>query len=330
MTMSPAEVLEAAMEGRLDLDSGAIRDDAATTDTEGDPAAQATETTPTDPAKTTEATDDDKQEREGAPIASKSGTYTIPYQKLADARTDRDSWKAKAEALEAQVQTLSAKQQANLAQAQQDAQARADAGQAPTKADNMVAVAEGAIADGADASLFGDFSEDALAKGIQKLVDQQVDAKVEAKVSKALEPLQAKQQQEEGQSHYDAILKAHPDAAEVAESAEFAAWRDALPSFMRAGVESALDKGTATQVIEVFATFKAASGGKGAPQQSQTKKQPEAETRRVPVSLSEMAGAAPTDEVQQVLRLATSNPGALLDAMADMTEEKRNRLLDLV
>lgn len=329
MTMSPAEVLEAAMEGRLDLDSGAIQADGASTTAAQDqptdpaPSTEATTATP-ETEKTTTADPASEQEPEGAPISSKSGTYTIPFQKLADARSERDTWKAKAEALEAQVQTLSTQQQANLAQAQQDAQARAAAGQAPTKADNMVAAAEEAMAAGADASLFGDFSEEALAKGIQKLVDQQV----EAKVAKALEPLQAKQQKDASESHYDAIYKAHPDASEVAESAEFEAWRNALPSFMRAGVDDALARGTTEQVIEVFTTFKTAAGAKPTPPQTQAK-QPEVE-RRVPMSLSEMAGAAPVDEAQQTLQLAENNPGGLLDWMSGKTREQIDALMDRV
>lgn len=329
MTMSPAEVLEAAMDGRLDLDSGAIRDDDATKAPDQGPTLPTVIPETTNDAATADtgaasaAGAEGELERDGAPIASKSGAYTIPFQKLADARTERDTWKAKAEALEAQVQTLSTQAQANLAQAQGDALARAASGEAPTKADNVVAAVETAIAAGADASLFGDFSEEALAKGIQKLVDQQVDARV----SKALEPMQAKQQQEAGQSHYDAIYKAHPDASEVAESAEFAAWRDALPSFMRAGVNDALKSGTTDQVIEVFTTFKA-SASKAAPQQTQAK-QPEVE-RRVPTSLSEMAGAAPVDETQQVLQQAETNPGALLDRMSSMSRSQIDALMDRV
>jgi hypothetical protein len=39
----------------------------------------------------TAATASAQEEHEGAPIASKSGGYTIPYEKLTEARTARDS-----------------------------------------------------------------------------------------------------------------------------------------------------------------------------------------------------------------------------------------------
>ena len=124
--MTPAEMLDAAMDGTLDVDGGAEHvDKPSDEENQGQQAEQAEQATageglPSDGAEV--------QEPEGAPIASKSGAYTIPYQKLVDARTDRDAWKQRAEQLEAQVQSLSTQQQANLASAQQDAQNRADAG----------------------------------------------------------------------------------------------------------------------------------------------------------------------------------------------------------
>lgn len=118
--MTPAEMLDAAMDGTLDVDGGAEHvDKPSDEENQGQQAEQAEQATageglPSDGAEV--------QEPEGAPIASKSGAYTIPYQKLVDARTDRDAWKQRAEQLEAQVQSLSTQQQANLASAQQDAQ----------------------------------------------------------------------------------------------------------------------------------------------------------------------------------------------------------------
>ena len=157
-TMTSEQLLEAALDGKLDMDSGAIGEG----DTTGDEGQN--KLTQQQPANTATVADD---EPVGAPIASKSGGYTIAYEKLSEARTQRDQFKAEAEALRAQLESLSAAQQANLAQAQQDATNRAQAGNAPTEADQNLQLAQGAIGQGVDVSIFGDFSEEALAAGIE-------------------------------------------------------------------------------------------------------------------------------------------------------------------
>ena len=126
-------------------------------------------------------------------------------------------------------------------------------------------------------------------------------------------------------AHYDAIYAAHKDADEIVESAEFAAWRDALPAFAKAGVEHALTKGAAKDVIEVFDAFRATKPPQ--PNTSTARSAPEAPVRRVPNSLSDVPGAAPMDETQQTLA-AAGNTAALLDRMAAMTQEQRDALLD--
>ncbi len=150
-----------------------------------------------------------------AVVLAKDGKHTIPYAKLEEARKGAQQWQAAAEAAQQQ-----------LADLQAQAQARADAGQAPTKTDNMAATAAAAIEAGADADLFGDFSEEALKAGIEKLVAQQVATQVQAHVAKAVEPLQAKHQQDAASSHFDAIYKAHPNADSIVQSSEFQAWVD--------------------------------------------------------------------------------------------------------
>ena len=180
-------------------------------------------------------------------VLARDGIHTIDYQVLADARNGEKHWKEQAEAAQRQLAELTAQ-----------AQAREAAGAAPTKTDNMVATAEAAIQAGADASLFGDFSEEALAKGIEKLVSQQV----EARVSAALEPLATKQAKDAATAHYDAIYTKHPDADSIAQSTEFAAWVNAQPSAVRNaywGLFDAQTGGTASEIVEVFDAFKAAS-----------------------------------------------------------------------
>ena len=187
----------------------------------------------------------DAGEHANAVVMARDGVHTIPYEKLEEARKGEQHWKAQAEAAQQQ-----------LAELQAQAQARADAGTAPTKTDNMVATAEAAIEAGADVGIFGDFSEEALAKGIATLVEQQVQARVNA----ALEPLATKQAKDAATAHYDAIYSKHPDADSIAQSTEFAAWVNAQPSAVRNAYWSLFDAktgGTAEEIVEVFDAFKA-------------------------------------------------------------------------
>lgn len=195
-----------------------------------------------DAGTTTEAGDPSN-----AVVLARDGKHTIPYETLVKHREGEQHWKAQAEAAQQQ-----------LAELQAQAQARADAGTAPTKTDNMLATAEAAIESGADVGIFGDFSEEALAKGIATLVEQQV----QARVSAALEPLATKQAKDAAAAHYDAIYSKHPDADSIAQSTEFAAWVNAQPSAVRNaywGLFDAQTGGTAEEIVEVFDAFKAAS-----------------------------------------------------------------------
>ena len=249
--LSPEQAAAALAAGEGDtsaeLDNGGtpdattVTDDAAATD--GDNKAKPDAAATGDGASaTTEA-----GEPANAVVLARDGVHTIPYEKLEEARKGEQHWKAQAEAAQQQ-----------LAELQAQAQARADAGTAPTKTDNMVATAEAAIEAGADVGIFGDFSEEALAKGIATLVEQQVQARVNA----ALEPLATKQAKDAAAAHYDAIYSKHPDADSIAQSTEFAAWVNAQPSAVRNaywGLFDAQTGGTAEEIVEVFDAFKAAS-----------------------------------------------------------------------
>lgn len=320
MSMTAAELLEAALDGTL-------QDDDATTEqpnasTEGVPAAAAPEGQDKQNDASTET------EVEGAPILSKSGAYTIPYEKLAEAREARKAAQDRIAQLEQQVAELTGAQQRNLAAVQADAQDRANAGQAQTATDANLAVATKAMTEGVDLAIFGDFSEEDLAKGVAELnrrAMETVRAELHETIRRELAPLRAQEAKTATDSHYDAIYAAHKDADEIVESAEFAAWRDALPAFAKAGVEHALTKGAAQEVIEVFDAFRATKPPQPNPSTARTA--PEAPVRRVPNSLSDVPGAAPMDETQQTLA-AAGNTSALLDRMAAMSQEQRDALLD--
>ena len=249
--LSPEQAAAALAAGEGDtsaeLDNGGtpdattVTDDAAATDGDNKAKPDAA-ATGEDAGTTTEAGDP-----ANAVVLARDGKHTIPYETLVKHREGEQHWKAQAEAAQQQ-----------LAELQAQAQARADAGTAPTKTDNMVATAEAAIEAGADVGIFGDFSEEALAKGIATLVEQQV----QARVSAALEPLATKQAKDAAAAHYDAIYSKHPDADSIAQSTEFAAWVNAQPSAVRNAYWGLFDPhtgGTAEEIVEVFDAFKGAN-----------------------------------------------------------------------
>ena len=319
--MTPAEMLDAAMDGTLELDGSQQA------------APVAPEPTTQPQAANAGATEQDDAP-DGAPIASKSGAYTIPFEKLQQARDKAHALAGENEALKAQLAELSARQQANLQDQQAAAQAREASGQEATVADRNLEAAQGAIEQGVDVSIFGDFSEEALAKGIQALSAQmavQIRQELRSELARDLEPIRQQREQGEVQQHYGAIYERHPDADELAQSEQFARWVQALPSVMRDGVVYAMQEGTTAQVIEVFDAFKGQRGhASSAPDKQATGSalQPQVQ-RRVPNSLSEIAGTPHRDVVQQTLETA-GNPAALLEAMDSMTPAQIERLMNAV
>lgn len=265
-----------------------------------------------------------------AVVLAKDGVHTIPYEKLAEAREGEKHWKAQAEAAAAELAAL-------RAQAEQ----RAEAGEAPTQTDKALAIAQEAIAQGVDPSFFGDFSEEALAKGVDKVVElrlkereqaieKRVQERVEAALAQALGPIQQKQQIDAVQSHMSAIYAAHPDADSIAESKELADWIEAQPSFARAGYQAVLQQGTTAEVIEFFDTFKQATGKaaqQNTPEQSDVSAAAKAALAKakaqVPTSLSEIpAGSkAHHDEAEALMEMSDSN--ALNSFMGKSPEQIR-------
>ena len=345
--LTPAELLEKALNGEsLDGDDAGA---GATTEgnTTGDGAGTAVDSAEAGGAGT--GADDKQQEQKtgdepaGAPIASKSGAYTIPYEKLAEARDRAKTLEGENETLRAQLAELTAKQQANLASAESSAQARADAGAAQTQADQNLNTAKAAMEQGVDPSLFGDFSEEGIAKGIATLavsmreelraeLREELRAELREETARELKPLKEREAKEAADGHYGAIYAKHPDANEIAQSAEFAAWHKALPSYARAAVNAVLDPktgGTAEEVIEVFDTFKAQTSKASAPAAQDKGKAPEVQ-RRVPNSLSEMAGEQHQDIAQQVMASAGTDNAALLERMQDMTPEQIERVMNAI
>ena len=345
--LTPAELLEKALNGESldgdDAGAGATTEGNTTGDGAGtavDAAAAGGESTVADDKQQEQKAGD---EPAGAPIASKSGAYTIPYEKLAEARDRAKTLEGENETLRAQLAELTAKQQANLASAESSAQARADAGAAQTQADQNLNTAKAAMEQGVDASLFGDFSEEGIAKGIATLavsmreelraeLREELRAELREEAARELKPLKEREAKEAADGHYGAIYAKHPDANEIVQSAEFDSWIKSLPSFQRNAVAAVFDTeqgGTAEQVIEVFDTFKAQTGKASAPGAQDKGKAPEVQ-RRVPNSLSEMAGEQHQDIAQQVMASAGTDNAALLERMQDMTPEQIERVMNAI
>ena len=279
---------------------------------------------PTDGSPQPAAQPEPKLTAENAVIQAKDGKHTISYDKLVQAREAARAAQTEAQTLAAQLQAA----QQQLADLQAQAQARADAGQAPTATDNQVAAAQAAIDAGADPALFGDFSEEALAKGITKLVEQQVAARMAA-IDAKLKPIEQQAATDATTAHFNAIYSAHPDADSIVESQEFAVWKGAQPAVVRAALDQALEKGSSTDVIEVFSAFKAATqqqsppaAGKGAMTPAEAAKAAIAKAAMpVPASLSDIPGGrvAGTNVFEA---MDTMNSHELLAATSNMTDEQ--------
>ena len=305
-------------------------DPGANTGTTAAPAAS----TPAAAPEATPAAAESELTADNAVILAKDGKHTIRFEKLAEAREGERHWKAQAEAAQTQ-----------LAELQAQAQARADTGQTPTQTDAQVAAAQAAIDKGVDPGIFGDFSEEDLAKGIQTLVEAKVAAQVDAIVAQKLAPIQQKHATDATESHYAAIYEAHPDADSLAESQELGDWINTHPSFVRDGYNAVLQKGTTHQVIELFSAFKQATGstqdtGATAATGQTTPVDPEAvkaaakaaianAPTRVPASLTDLPGGRPAGLTRDE-QMADMNGRELLDAMGDgnMTPEQIDRFLN--
>lgn len=248
---------------------------------------------------------EDQQNASNSVVLAKDGKHTIDFSVLADTRE-------KAQQFQDQAQQFQAKYEAaeqELAALKAAAQARADNGEAPTAADTMVAAAQAAMDAGVDITLFGDFSEEAMAAGIDKHVNNRVAATVEAKVAaavkaavdEALAPLRAKEQAETADAHVSAVLAAHPDAGSIAQSVELDNWIKTQPSYLQPAMRQVQEGGTTEQVIELISNFKAATGATqtAAPGHKQAAQAAQEAISRVtapvPASLSDIPGGRPGD-----------------------------------
>lgn len=237
-------------------------------------------------------------------VLAKDGVHTIPFETLEQAREGEKHWRTLAEQAQQQLEAL------------KNAPAT---GAAPTPA-VPAPQAEAIKAD------FGDFSEEAIAKGVEKLVDARVAAVVDARVNAALAPVQQKQALTEAEEHLASIHAKHPDMESVIPSNEFAAWFHAQPKFAQPGIQAVLKEGTADEVNELLDTYKAATG-KNTPDPVPQVPDPVAAARvkaaaviakaqtAAPSSLSEIpaAGAVHHDQGEAMLEMSDASLMTMFD-----------------
>ncbi|OAL80688.1 MULTISPECIES: hypothetical protein [Acinetobacter] len=241
-----ASLLEAALFGETAEPAAETGSVPATTpeDVKADAGTTSPDPVPSEPVVTppaTEPTPPVEENAENSVVLAKDGKHTIPYERLQETREQVQQYKQQVEQLTAQ---LAAQQTpGNTQVAQQNA-----------------AVAEAVIeASGNNAdvmAMFGDFSEEAIAKGVEALVSQRVSAQVQSMMDAALAPFKQQQQLSAEQQHFAYIGSAHPDYESIPESQEFQAWKDAQPSFIRSAYEDVLNKGSAEQVVELLSLYK--------------------------------------------------------------------------
>lgn len=188
--------------------------------------------------------------------------------------------------------------------------------------------AQSGLSDEELAALFGDFSEKDIAKAVDKLIDLKLENKVlksvDERVQAALSPIQQKEQEAVAQAHYQQILAAHPDAGEIVQGQALHDWVAKLPSYARGGVQAILEKGSASEVIEVLNDFKAANGVKNAPDVAKNRADD-----KVPDTLSGIPTGR-TGGVSQQDALNALAPEHLLDRLGEMSPEQVEKFLNSI
>lgn len=318
-----AQLLEMSGEGDTGTpqpETGSEAPDASTDTGSAESESGATEDQPKDePAEATAEQEPGAEEGDNPTLLAKDGKHTIPYEKLSEAREGERHWREQAEAAAKELEALKSQ-----------AQERSEAGEAPTATDQNAELAQQAIDEGIDPGLFGDFTEEDLAKGVNALIESKLEARLQERETQQAEKQTA---QTATDQHYGAIYEAHPDADSIGESKELDDWINSQPSHVQLGVQSVLEKGSAQQVIELFNTFKEATGK--AEQKPDTSVDVKAAAKAaignaeapVPNSLSDVPGGRPSAASAEE-QMADMEGRDLLDRMQGMDPDKIDSLLN--
>lgn len=275
------------------------------------------------PAETPET--ESKEDAEGEKVVlARDGVHHIPYEKLVEAR-ERD--RVSQEALAAANAELAVLRQQN----------QTPATVATTQQEQDIETAQAAIDAGVNPDYFGDFSEEALAEGIKRLVNADVAAQVKAQVAEALKPMQQKEQESAEAAHYRTIYEAHQDIDSILESGEFDAWKGAQPTYVQAALDGVLAQGTAEQVVELLNNYKQSTNSTAEPAKAGKPSSDDLKAKAreaikntapaIPASLSDIPGGhkGATDIREQMESMSGIE---LVDAMSSWSPEKREQYLN--
>ena len=255
-------------------------------------------------------------------VLARDGVHTIPYETHVAYREGERAAKEALAAANAELEILRKQPKPDTA--------------AATQQDKDIETAQAAINAGVNPDYFGDFSEEALAEGINKLIDERVSAQVDARVAKALEPMQQKEQESAADAHMRTIYDAHQDADSIVESGEFNSWKAQQPSYIQAALDGVLQQGTAEQVVELLNNYKqsttstpAADAGKPSTDDLKAKAREAIKNTApaIPASLSDIPGGhkGALDIREQMDAMSGIE---LVEAMADWSPEKREQYLN--
>lgn len=281
--------------------------------------------TPATEAPTDKPDDSSNDDIEGEKVVlARDGVHTIPYEKLVEARErDRVSQEALA-AANAELEILRK-------------QAQTPATVAPTQQEQDIETAQAAIDAGVNPDYFGDFSEEALADGINRLIDERVKAQVDAQVAQALQPMQAREQESAEAAHYRTIYEAHQDIDSILESGEFDAWKGAQPTYVQAALDGVLAQGTAEQVVELLNNYKQSTNSTAEPAKADKPSTDDLKAKAreainnaappIPASLSDIPGGhkGATSITEQMDSMSGID---IADEMMSWSAEKREQYLN--
>lgn len=268
----------------------------------------------------TEQTDDDSAKADEAAeetpvVLAKDGKNTIPYEKLVEAREEAKAAKAEREALMQEMESIKA-MLADNQEAPKTEQADPEAGPVADELQDL----KDQLADLPEVIEFVERYTGNQLKQVEMLK-----AQIEA-LTAQIEPIRKTEQTRVVEDHFRAITTAHADAEKIIESPEFVEWKGKQPSFTQEAYDAVLERGTAQQVIELFSTFKDATGWGKADATAGDTAAPRTVKVNTPKSLSDIpAGtAAPHDEAEALTQM--SQTGRLFKMM-NLDNEKREDLM---
>ena len=254
-------------------------------------------------------------------VLAKDGKTPIPFKVLEDARHEAAELKQKTLELE-----RFANQQQQLIASLQQAKVE-DAGTDTTDAQDAVL-----------AAYQGDFPE--IADDIMPYVKAMIDKGIKEGLTafgqafeQRLTPVEQYSADKLAQDHFNAIKTAHPNYEAELQTEAFKTWYDGLPSLVKNSYGTALQQGTASQVVEVLDAYQ---GSKPKPDPApivdpkvaadKAKEIIAATKKPVPASMTDIPSgmASPTDEMDAILNMTPSQVAAKFQGKS---EAEINRIL---